>query len=1197
MRDKTMSIGELTNKNFPCGMFAFKAAGDVSLLYFDERTLSLFECENEEEFLELTGGTFPGMIVPEDRKEAYRSIRVQSQAFNGTFDHVVYRIRTKSGKVVAVESFGRFVDDETRGPLFTAISVTLSPDAVKRHFSETNDELTGLMGRKAFVKGLSEIINEEGSSGDVSVVYFNITNLKFFNARNGVEAGDQLLRKLALLLKREFEGDLISRFSHDHFYVATKKKDIDLIAARINDILNREDDMREVQVKAGIRHVSPDEENIPVIICDEAKIACDTIKNRIDISHAEFYEDMRNQAEQNAYMAANLDLALDRGDIHVYFQPVVRTMTGKLNSMEALTRWEDPLFGQISPAVFIPALENSHAIHRLDAFVIREICRINRSRIDEGLPVIPISFNLSRTDFVDSNPYEIIEDAATTYDIPHNCLRIEITETSLANNEKKVGSQIRLLRKAGYQVWMDDFGAGYSSLGLLKDYEFDGIKFDASLIRNLNDRGMNIMASVIEMAKSLGSHTLAEGAETMEQIRFLHSIGCEEIQGFYYAKPMPYEKCIEYCRENNIKLESSEDANALDKVGMFNTSTSKPVALLWDEESNTKIFFANNAFSDIMAELGAKDENDYERLLDLQPTGNSQTIRQLMDKASETGNEEAVLMLEDKPYMRVSVKEMSRTKAYRIFSLSIEGLNTDADIKTLLAANDVLNNILTIYREIYFFDYESNTCKIIKSPKFEDNDARRYTDIEYFFKEYSEKVIHPNDRETFKEMFNFNFLQEMAKANEENFFSATFHQRRGNKGYLRTEYTAIFLDMDSGDNKLLLCVKDSPYDNFASKIKQVHEAPNNTGVTDAALPDEMNVPIQDVPAENSEPSNRASSIVSNEPSTKTLATNSTASVEQNDFGNRMNEFLAEALGEEDSDAGIQEFISNIGRSLNADRSYIFEENGDSTFSNTYEWCSDHIIPEKSLLQSIEHDRLAPLMDLFEDTKAVIIPDVEKVGKELSGISRFLSERNVRNIAAAPLEIGGVRIGYFAIDNPAPDLLQEVKDSGLKVMAYFISIMMRNRDVVSHLDYLSLRDDLTGILNRRGLDKYVRALEPGIRLVIVYADINYLKDINDSMGHEAGDEMIMEAGKTMLEIAGRGHVFRIGGDEFTMTFELKEGEPETAPIERLRKRFAETDISIALGYSVTTTPTTNIETVLSKADRRMYEDKMNMHANR
>ncbi len=274
------------------------------------------------------------------------------------------------------------------------------------------------------------------------------------------------------------------------------------------------------------------------------------------------------------YIVDHFDEALEHGYIKVYFQPVVRTLTRKYCGMEALARWEDPEYGLLMPGEFIGVLEKHRRIHELDTRVLNIVCetfKLMNSYVD-----VPVSINLSRLDYELCDIFEVVESAVLYHKVPRSSLCIEITESVLASNEDRMHQYIDRFITAGYAVWMDDFGSGYSSLNVLKDFMFDEMKIDMRFLSDFSTRSKKILASIVNMAKEIGIQTLAEGVETEEQFEFLRNIGCEKIQGYLFGRPMPFEVCLRYVEEAGMTWESPKLRWYYDDIGKLNVLSARP---------------------------------------------------------------------------------------------------------------------------------------------------------------------------------------------------------------------------------------------------------------------------------------------------------------------------------------------------------------------------------------------------------------------------------------------------------------------------------------------------------------------------------------------------------------------------------------------------------------------------------------------
>ena len=208
------------------------------------------------------------------------------------------------------------------------------------------------------------------------------------------------------------------------------------------------------------------------------------------------------------FIKRNFEKAIRNHDIQIYYQPVIRMASRQLCSFEALARWKDPEYGMIYPDEFISVLEKEKNIHLLDAAVIRQVCSRIRHSMDKGGTPIPISVNLSRLDFMLCDIFSIADEIVSDYQIPHDYIYFEITESVMAEQKELLKSVIDRFRSAGYQIWMDDFGSAYSSLNSLKEISFDELKLDMCFLKPFTLCSKRIATAVVEMAKNIDIHTL-----------------------------------------------------------------------------------------------------------------------------------------------------------------------------------------------------------------------------------------------------------------------------------------------------------------------------------------------------------------------------------------------------------------------------------------------------------------------------------------------------------------------------------------------------------------------------------------------------------------------------------------------------------------------------------------------------------------
>lgn len=388
---------------------------------------------------------------------------------------------------------------------------------------------------------------EANPEQDYAIAYFNIQRFKTVNDLFGYRAGDALLKRVAEILSTCFLNPLaVGRLEADRFTVFTKKKDMDL--ERLPELLHRTYTKGELKLelygKCGVFFV-PRHTSLSVSeMCDRAKIAKSNISNQFVQPYAVFNEQMRVDYEQRSIALLHLDDAMRNGEIQVYYQPIYDAWTGEIALAEALTRWFSREFGSISPAKFIPILEESGYITKLDYHVYQTVRKLIEKRQKEGKRNVDIGVNLSRMDLMDKNIMDTILNDAKSEEFPLGSISYELTESAYAGISEDGNKFLTQMHAEGTKLLVDDFGSGVSSFSTIRDYDFDILKLDMGFVQKigLNRKNNNIIISLIELAHRLDLKVIAEGVETKEQADFLRNYGCDYFQGFYFSKPLPQEE-------------------------------------------------------------------------------------------------------------------------------------------------------------------------------------------------------------------------------------------------------------------------------------------------------------------------------------------------------------------------------------------------------------------------------------------------------------------------------------------------------------------------------------------------------------------------------------------------------------------------------------------------------------------------------
>jgi len=482
------------------------------------------------------------------------------------------------------------------------------------------DDLTGLPNmRSFFLTAPKHRTNLLQAHRKPALLYFNLMGMKHFNRQYGYEEGNRLIIAVARILERHYERDCLCRIAQDHFAALTEEDSVEAELKEIFAACQEANNGKNLPVCVGIYRDRTEEVDVS-IACDRAKYACDQLKYSTVSAYAYFRKEMQQQILKARYIVNHLDQALSEHWIQVYYQPLVRALNGRVCDEEALSRWNDPEKGFLSPAEFIPALEEAGIIYKMDLYVLEQVLEKMHLMEKEGLVMVPHSVNLSRADFDACDIVEEIRSRVDAAQIPRNRITIEITESVIGSDFDYMKEQVERFRSLGFPVWMDDFGSGYSSLDVLQSIRFDLIKFDMSFMRKLDEgeNGKIILTKLMEMATALGVDTVCEGVETEQQRQFLQEIGCSKLQGYYFCKPVPALEVIERNRKGiQIGFENPEESDYYETIGRMNlydlgmiaseeknafrnSFSTLPMGVIEVKESSARFLRSNQTYRDFM---------------------------------------------------------------------------------------------------------------------------------------------------------------------------------------------------------------------------------------------------------------------------------------------------------------------------------------------------------------------------------------------------------------------------------------------------------------------------------------------------------------------------------------------------------------------------------------------------------------------
>lgn len=410
-----------------------------------------------------------------------------------------------------------------------------------------NDEIQTMvkrMGRRNRFRRRVTALMERADK--VAFIQFDIRRFKIINDLYGENFGDAVLDHVVNVLKEYCNKEqYFVNLRSDVFMVATECPDNYYPLQFIHGLEERLGKYKNVSLKFSFGVYLVEDKTMELRrIEDRAGMARRTAKSGF-INNVVFYKEQFKDSLYNIkFIEENLRRAIDEEQFLMYLQPKYSISQNKIIGAEALVRWVSPERGMIFPDQFIPVLEDNGSIVQVDYYIWRKAAMFIRKCIDSGLKPCPISVNVSRVHLREDESREILSEIVNEAGIPRELLELEITETA---DDLQISRQTAMLKDAGFKLLMDDFGSGYSSLNVLLESPFDVIKLDKRFIENMatSGKGQNILENVLQMASKLDITVLAEGVETKEQVELLQSIGCDQVQGYYYAKPMPENEFFE----------------------------------------------------------------------------------------------------------------------------------------------------------------------------------------------------------------------------------------------------------------------------------------------------------------------------------------------------------------------------------------------------------------------------------------------------------------------------------------------------------------------------------------------------------------------------------------------------------------------------------------------------------------------------
>lgn len=682
------------------------------------------------------------------------------------------------------------------------------------------DGLTGLPSVNYFFKLAEDARDRILDDGDDPVLlYFDFNDMKNYNMKFGFSQGDKLLVGMSKILVSYFSNINCCRFGGDHFVAVTRDVDLEKTLLELFEDCSKLNDGRSLPLRVGIYKNSMGLVTSGVA-CDRAKMACDAKRNAVSSCFNYFTDTLLKSEKLRHYLIDNLDKAIRENWLTVYYQPIIRSSNGSVCDEEALVRWIDPVRGFMSPADFVPVLEESKLIYKVDLYVLDRIIEKLKTFEEKGLYVVPCSLNVSRSDFEMCDIVEEIRRRIDEAGIDHEKLTIEITESDVGADVDYIKDQVELLEGMGFKVWMDDYGSGYSSPGVMTRIPFHTIKLDMMFLRQFDSspKSRVIISETINMALNLGMETVVEGVETAEMAEFLREVGATKLQGYYFSKPVPQEEVLRrYGEGSGLGFEDPKESDyysAIGRVNLYDVTLSSAendekedllnvmsVAIFEVDEERVRVIRANQgAVTGLKDHFGIMDiqTDDHDHFL---PVKNEyfESFVDSLRRSSQSSNQ----IIEDKKMIggytgHILFKKIADNPVNGRKAVVAIGLEIRKDLEAIesLTFGSIARALSSDYLNLYYVDINTDDFVEYRPDEISGGVSVERRGKDFF--ENSRKdayfLVHEDDREGFINTFS----KEIVLDSIEKFGTFTYTYRLKKKdGFLYVHMKATMM----GDKK------------------------------------------------------------------------------------------------------------------------------------------------------------------------------------------------------------------------------------------------------------------------------------------------------------------------------------------------------------------------------------------------------------
>lgn len=535
----------------------FTNSTGIEVIYVNDSFIDITGCSKKK--LELVKVDILKSILKNE--DTYNSV-IRTLKATGVWQGEISSVRNHNEDYTAEVTIRTIKDNRESITNYIAIineTTHKKKDKERIKYLTTYSILTDLPNRKVFEGRVSNVIKISRDDEKVALLMIDLDNFKAVNESFGFNIGDRLLKAVGYRIKNKIKDeDLLAYLGEDHFGVYLKEikdiKEVIEIGEKINNAISStyvfDHNVINITCSIGIC-IFPDEGSSSDELIARAEKAIAEAK-KTNVNSIQLYtKEMANSITRKAQIESDLKSCISNNELFLVYQPQISLVTGDIVGVEALVRWKHNTLGYIPPMEFISIAEETGDILPIGQWVLATACNQAKLWQDKGLPFFKVSVNLSPIQLRQKNIFSSIMTTIENIKVDPKTIEIEITEGTMMEDMEKAISIFSKLKKQGIQIAIDDFGTGYSSLGYLRKIPINKLKIDRSFITNFNEdfEGSIITKTIIDMAKNLGYKVIAEGAETKEQIEYLRNNGCDEVQGYYYSKPLLPEELENYVKE------------------------------------------------------------------------------------------------------------------------------------------------------------------------------------------------------------------------------------------------------------------------------------------------------------------------------------------------------------------------------------------------------------------------------------------------------------------------------------------------------------------------------------------------------------------------------------------------------------------------------------------------------------------------